>query len=47
VTHLSFIAASYALGLFVPLAFAADAWVRMRAAQRRLGAVDPRAGRGR
>ena len=45
-THLPFIAASYGLGLAVPVAFAAQAWIRMRAARRRLAAIEPR-GRGR
>jgi cytochrome c biogenesis protein CcdA len=46
VTHLPFIAAAYALGLLVPAAFAAGAWRRTRAAERRLAAVDPRRNRG-
>lgn len=41
-THLSFIAASYALGILVPVVFAAAAFHRMRSAARRLAAVDPR-----
>ena len=45
-THLPFIAASYALGLAVPIALAAQAWIRMRTAKRRLAAIEPR-GRGR
>jgi cytochrome c biogenesis protein CcdA len=47
VTHLSFIAASYTLGLAVPVAFAAEAWARMRAAKRRLAVIDTRGGRRR
>jgi hypothetical protein len=43
--HLPFIAASYALGILVPLTFALDAWRRTRVAQRRLAAIDPRANR--
>jgi hypothetical protein len=49
--HLPFIAASYALGVAVPLGFALSAWLRAGAARRRLAAIDPRAnrtaGRGR
>jgi hypothetical protein len=41
-THLPYIAAAYALGLLVPLALAANAWARTRAASRRLAAVEPR-----
>ncbi len=41
-THLPFIAASYALGLLVPGWFAIAAFLRMRSAQRRLAMVDPR-----
>jgi len=41
-THLPFIAASYALGLLVPGWFAVAAFLRMRTAQRRLAMVDPR-----
>ncbi len=44
-THLPFIAASYALGVLVPLAFAVDAWLRTRTARRRLAAVDTRRSR--
>ena len=44
-THLPFVAAAYTLGVLVPAAFAADAWARMRAAKRRLAAIDPRRGR--
>ncbi|MGI4940259.1 MAG: hypothetical protein ACRYHQ_06805 [Janthinobacterium lividum] len=43
-THLPFIAATYALGLAVPVVFAAGAWRRLAQAKRRLAAVDPRAG---
>ncbi|HJS84836.1 MAG TPA: hypothetical protein VJ779_05205 [Acetobacteraceae bacterium] len=41
-THLPYIAASYALGLLIPAGFAVAAWRRMRLAARRLTAVDPR-----
>ena len=43
-THLPFIAATYALGLAVPAVFALTAWRRLAQARRRLAAVDPRAG---
>ncbi len=38
-THLPFVVACYALGVAVPVAFAVDAWVRLRAAR----AMDTRA----
>ena len=41
-THLPFIAASYALGLLVPLVFGVLAFTRMGAARRKLSAIDPR-----
>ena len=41
-THLSFIAPSYALGILVPLGFALAAWLRLGAARRKLAAVDKR-----
>ncbi|MBN9562110.1 MAG: hypothetical protein J0H14_15490 [Alphaproteobacteria bacterium] len=44
-THLPFIAASYALGIAIPVGFAVAAWTRMSAARRRLAAIDPRQGR--
>jgi cytochrome c biogenesis protein CcdA len=44
-THLPFIAASYALGIVIPVGFAVAAWTRMAAARRRLSAIDPRQGR--
>ncbi len=44
-THLPYIASSYALGLLIPGGFAWGAWVRMRAASRRLAATDPRRSR--
>jgi hypothetical protein len=37
-----FIAASYALGILVPLVFGVAAFSRMGAARRRLAAIDPR-----
>ncbi len=43
-THLPFIAATYALGLAVPLVFAMGAWRRLARARQRLAAVDRRAG---
>jgi len=42
VTHLPYIAGAYALGLLIPGGFAIAAWTRMRAAARRLAAIDPR-----
>lgn len=42
-THLPFIVATYALGLGVPGTLAVMARLRLRAARRRLAAVDPRA----
>jgi len=44
-THLPFIAASYALGVLVPLIFGITAFTRMGAARRRLAAIDPRVNR--
>ncbi len=41
-THLPYIIAAYALGVFVPASFAAAAVIRMRSAARRLAAIDPR-----
>ena len=41
-THLPYVAASFGLGLAVPLAFAAGAWQRLTHARRRLAQVDPR-----
>jgi hypothetical protein len=46
-THLPFIAASYALGVLVPLIFGIMAFTRMTTARRRLAAIDPRAQRSR
>ncbi|HYZ61532.1 MAG TPA: hypothetical protein VE650_03695 [Acetobacteraceae bacterium] len=42
-THLPFVAASYALGVGIPAAFALATWTRLRQARRRLAALDPRA----
>jgi len=42
-THLPFIAATYVMGLAVPLVFAVMAWQRLARARRRLAAIDPRA----
>ncbi|MCL2427734.1 MAG: hypothetical protein FWD12_00710 [Alphaproteobacteria bacterium] len=41
-THLPFVAASYALGIVLPGAFALAAWRRMGVAARRLAAIDTR-----
>ena len=41
-THLGFIAASYALALLVPGWFALAAAHRLQLARRRLAAIDPR-----
>jgi hypothetical protein len=46
-THLPFIAGSYALGILVPVGFALSAYLRLGAARRRLAAIDPRARGGR
>jgi hypothetical protein len=44
-THLPYIAASYALGVLVPGWFGVAAFLRMRTAQRRLAALDNRRSR--
>jgi hypothetical protein len=44
-THLPYIAAAYALGVLIPASFGVAAVARMRAAARRLAAIDPRAKR--
>ena len=44
--HLPFIAASYALGILIPGAFAIAAFLRIGAARRRLAAIDTRPRRG-
>ena len=41
-THLPYVAASYALGMGVPLVLGVLAWQRLAQARRRLAAVDPR-----
>jgi hypothetical protein len=41
-THWPFIAASYALGVLVPLVFGVAAFTRMGRARQRLAAIDPR-----
>ncbi len=41
-THLPFIAVSYALGVLIPAGFGLAAFLRMSAARRRLAAIDPR-----
>jgi hypothetical protein len=41
-THLPFIAAAYALGILVPIAYGLAAWQRAAAARRKLTAIDPR-----
>ena len=45
-THLSFIAASYGLGVLLPVAYAVAAFQRVSAARRKLASLDPRASRG-
>lgn len=45
--HLPFVAASYALGVLLPSAFAVSAWLRLGRARRRLAAIDPRQQSGR
>jgi hypothetical protein len=40
--HLGFIVAAYAVGIFLPGAFAVAAWTRMARATRKLAAIDPR-----
>jgi len=42
---LPFVALAYAAGVLVPAAFALAAWARLRRAERRLAAIDPRARR--
>ena len=44
-THLPYIIAAYTLGVLVPCTFAVAAFLRMRTAQRRLAAIDPRVNR--
>jgi cytochrome oxidase assembly protein ShyY1 len=45
-THLPYVLAVYALGILLPVAFGLDAWRRVRSAERRLDAIDPRRTRG-
>ena len=44
-THLPFIAASYALGVGVPIVLGALSWRRLKLARRRLAVIDPRMGK--
>ena len=44
-THLPYIAATYALGLGIPLVLGIGAALRLGRARRMLAAVDPREGR--
>lgn len=46
-THLPYIVAAYALGVLIPATYAVAAFLRMRTAQRRLAAIDPRVNRPR
>jgi hypothetical protein len=46
-SHLPYVVAAYVLGVAIPGGFALSALLRMRAAQRRLIAMDPRARRSR
>jgi hypothetical protein len=41
-SHLGYVAASYALAVVVVAGFAVDAWLRVGRARRRLDAIDPR-----
>ncbi|HME26569.1 MAG TPA: hypothetical protein VKI44_35465 [Acetobacteraceae bacterium] len=41
-THLPYVVAAYVLGVVIPGTFALTAFLRMRAAQRRLAAIDRR-----
>ncbi len=41
-THLNFISAAYALGVGTPIVLAILSWQRLRRAQARLAAIDPR-----
>jgi len=41
-THWPFIAASYTLGVLIPLVFGIAAFTRMGTARRRLALIDPR-----
>jgi hypothetical protein len=46
VSHLPFVAASYALGAGLPIVLTIEALLRLRGASRRLDAIDPRRKRG-
>ncbi len=46
-THLPYIAGSYAMALVLGVGFAVDAFLRVRRARRRLEAIDPRRERDR
>jgi hypothetical protein len=46
VTHLPFVAASYALGAGLPILFTIQVLMRLRTATRRLDVIDPRRHRG-
>lgn len=46
-THLPFVAASYALGVLLPVIYAGAAFQRTRRATRRLAAIDTRRPRSR
>ena len=41
-THLPYVVAAYVLGMVIPGTFALTAFLRMRAAKRRLAAIDRR-----
>jgi heme exporter protein D len=45
-THLPFIIAAYVIAIGLPIIFSVDALLRVRAARRRLDAIDPRRSRG-
>lgn len=45
-THLPYVAASYALAVLLPVVFGIAAWHRTTRARRRLAAIDPRERRG-
>jgi len=42
VTHLPYIVAAYGIAAVVAAGFAADAWLRVARARRKLAAIDPR-----
>lgn len=41
-THLPFVAASYALGILIPCGYGVSAWLRLKTSARKLAAVDRR-----